>query len=32
MNLFIKQAHRQTEQTCGCQRGGKVGEGWIGSL
>ena len=22
----------QTEQTCGCQGGGGVGEGWIGSL
>ena len=35
--LFIyllkkKQAHRHREQTCGCQRGGEVGEGRIGSL
>ena len=24
--------HRHREQTCGCQGGGAVGEGWIGSL
>ena len=27
-----KQTHRHREQTCGCQGGGKVGEGWTGSL
>ena len=25
-----KQTHRHREQTCGCQGGGMVGEGWIG--
>ena len=34
MNLTTKQkqTHRHREQTCGCQVGGRVGEGWIGSL
>ena len=32
MNLFMKQTHRRREQTCGCQGGMEVGEGWIGSL
>ena len=27
-----KQTHRHGKQTCGCQRVGGVGEGWIGSL
>ena len=27
-----KQTHRHKEQTCGCRRGGEVGEGRIGSL
>ena len=31
MKLFIKQIHRQRQQTCGCQEGGLVAE-WIGSL
>ena len=32
MNLFTKQqqAHRHREQTCSCQGGREVGEGWIG--
>ena len=30
MNLPTKQTHR--EQTCGCQGGGRVGEGWRGSF
>ena len=29
-NLFTKQTHRK--QTCGCQRGRRIREGWIGSL
>ena len=34
MNLSTKQkrTHRYREQTCGCQGGGGVGEGRIGSL
>ena len=34
MNLSTKQkqTHRRREQTCGCQGGGVVGEGWSGSL
>ena len=34
MNLPVKkkQTHRHREQTCGCQWGGEVGEGWIRSL
>ena len=34
MNLSMKQklTHRHREQTCGCQGGGKEGEGWIGNL
>ena len=33
MNISMKQkqTHKYREQTCGCQRGGTVGEGWIGS-
>ena len=27
-----KQTHRHREQTCGCQGGGRVGKGRIGSL
>ena len=34
MNLSTKQkqTHRHREQTCHYQRGGRVGEGWTGSL
>ena len=34
MNLSTKQKQANThrEQTCGCQGGEEVGEGWIGSL
>ena len=34
MNISTKQkqTHRHKEQTCGCQGGKGVGEGWIGSL
>ena len=34
MNLHMKQkqSQRHRKQTCGCQGGGEVGEGWIGSL
>ena len=34
MNISTKQkqTHRHREQTCGCQRAGGVGEGWIGGL
>ena len=34
MNLSMeqKQTHRYREQTCGCQGGRGLGEGWIGSL
>ena len=34
MNLSMKeeQTHRHREQTCGCQEGGRVGEGRTGSL
>ena len=33
-NLPMKQklTHRHREQTCGCQGGVGVGEGWIGNL
>ena len=27
-----KQTHRHRKQVCGCQGGGKAGEGWSGSL
>ena len=27
-----KQTHIHREQTCGCQGGGRVEEGWVGSL
>ena len=27
-----KMIHRHREQTCGCQEGGWLGEGWTGSL
>ena len=34
MNLSMnqKQTHKHREQTCGCQGGGELGEGWSGSL
>ena len=34
MNLSMKQkqTHRCREQTCGCQGGERVGEGWNGRL
>ena len=34
MNLSMrqKQTQRHREQTCGCQGGKKVRDGWIGSL
>ena len=34
MNLSRKEkwTHKHKEQTCGCQGGGEVGEGWSGSL
>ena len=34
MNLSMKQkqTHRHREQTCACQGGGWVREGWSGSL
>ena len=34
MNLSTKQKQtpRHGEQTCGCQGGGKEGEGWTGNL
>ena len=34
MNLCVnqKQTHRQREQTCGCESGGGVKEGWVGGL
>ena len=34
MNVSMKQKqnHGHREQTCGCQGGEGVGEGWIGSL
>ena len=34
MNLSTKekQTHKNRKQSCGCQGGGEVGEGWIGSL
>ena len=33
MNLFTKQkqTHKHREQTCGCQGGVVVGEGWTGN-
>ena len=30
--IYETQSHRHREQTCDCQEGGGVGEGWIGSL
>ena len=34
MSIFMKQkqTHSHREQTCGCQGGGAMGEGWVGSL
>ena len=34
MNLSMKQkqTHKHREQTCGCQGGGWMAEGWTGSL
>ena len=34
MNLSMnpKQTHRHREQICGCQAGGRVGKGGVGSL
>ena len=32
MNLATQQKTPTKEQTCGCQGGVGVGEGWIGSL
>ena len=34
MNLYTKQkqTHRHRKQTYGCQKGGGMGKGWIGSL
>ena len=34
MSLYMrqKQSQRHRKQTCGCQGGGEVEEGWIGSL
>ena len=32
MNLSMKQTHRHREQTCVCQVGGWVEEGWVGTL
>ena len=32
ISMKQKQTHRQRKQTCGCQGGGSVGEGRIGSL
>ena len=34
MNIYTKQkeTQRHRKQTCGCQGGGGIGEGWIGSL
>ena len=34
MNLSTKQkqTHRHREETCGCQGGGEVEDGWSGSL
>ena len=34
MNISMKQkqTHRHREQTCGCQVGGQVGDGWARSL
>ena len=29
MNLSTNQTHRHREQTCGCQGGGGMGEGWL---
>ena len=31
MNLSMKQTQSHREQTCGCQKGGGLGEGWIGN-
>ena len=27
-----KETHRQRKQICGCQGGGRVGEGWTGNV
>ena len=32
LSMKQKQTHRHRERTCGCQGGGEVREGWIGSL
>ena len=32
LSMKQKQTHRHREQTCGCQGGWGVGEGWTGSL
>ena len=32
MNLSTKQTHRPREHICGRQEGGRLKEGWIGSL
>ena len=32
LSMKQKQTHICREQTCGCQGGGGVREGWIGSL
>ena len=32
ISMKQKQTHRYREQTCGCQGGGGVQEGWTGSL
>ena len=32
LSMKLKQTHRCREQTCGFPGGGKVGDGWIGSL
>ena len=34
LNVFTKQkqTHGHREKTCGCQGGGKMGEGWTESL
>ena len=30
--IYETETHRHREQTCGCQGGEEVGEGWSGSL
>ena len=32
LSMKQKQTHSHKEQTCGCQGGEEVGEGWTGSL